>query len=365
MDISIIGDFRDQVNSKGFVYFWYRSRDDRNLWNCICSAMDWITVAVEHINSVDLEKARSMGSMDVFTYISSVDLIIESVQQLHRVISDKTPFPFTDSTDIFADNQFEQNDLRYFKTLRSCFGAHPVNLKEPGQEESQDLRRFASWSSTAWGKGTASVILYPNKPGGKDIYLSVDLSQVFRFGEKYYDYLKVLGECIDKQYESFVALKRKKIIPTPEDTIEHLEVLLEESKQRLDSGILESQIQELKILFATEVTDKANIALVAAYRQDLHLLIDEIHAFLQNMDMEDLEHEDLLYPSPTTLPNGWGYWREKITEYVFGGGYPPQLWDSQVLKIIEPYVNPVYASYEELYLLFQATLYHIQRQEQK
>ena len=95
------------------------------------------------------------------------------------------------------------------------------------------------------------------------------------------------------------------------------------------------------------------------------MLIDEIHVFLQNMDMEDLEHEDLLYPSPKTLPNGWGYWREKISEHVFGGGYPPQLWESQVVKIIEPYVNPVYDSYEELYLLFQATLYHVQRQEQK
>ena len=364
MDLSIIGDFRDRVNSNGFVYFWYRSCDERNLWNCICSAMDWITVAAEYINSIDLQNARNMNSMDVFTYISSIDLIIESVQQLHRVICTDELFPFTDCSDIFTDNQFQQSDLRYFKTLRSCFGAHPVNLKEPGQEESRDLRRFASWSSVGWRTGTASVILYSNKLEDKDIFLTVDLSQVLQFGEKYYDYLKVLGDYINKQYKNFVELKRKEIIPTPEETIEHLNVLLEASKERLDNGVLKSQIQELKLLFTTEVTDKSNISLVDAYRKDLCLLIDEIHAYLQNMDIDYLEHEHLLYPSLVSMPQGWGYWREKISEHVFGGGYPPQLWESQVVRIIEPYTSTVYDSYEELYLLMQATLYHLKQEEQ-
>lgn len=362
MDDSVIGNFRDKVNSKGFAYFWYCARDNRNLWNCICSAMDWITVAVEHINSVNLEQAGNMSSMDVFTYISSVDLIVESVQQLHRVISAEAPFPFMNNSDIFSDNQFKQNDLCYFKTLRACFGAHPVNLNEPGQEPSRSLRRFASWSSAGWKTGSASVILYSNRIDEKDIFLSVDLSRVLQFGEKYYKYLKDLGKSIEHQYEGFAALKRKEIIPSSKDPIEHLDILLEASKQRLDNKFLESEIQELKILFCTEVTDESNAVLVAAYRQDLCLLIDEIHDYLQNMNMVDLKHDNLLYTSPTTLPNGWGYWYEKISEYIFGGGYLPQLWESQITNFIKPYVNLVYNSYEELFLLLQATLYHLEKQ---
>ena len=359
MDISVINHFRDVVNSRGFTYFWYRTRSELNHWNCICSAMDWITVSVEHINSVTPEKAKSMSSIDVFAYISSVDIIVESVQQLYRVIFKTRELLFKDDSDIFVGNQFGQNDIRYFKTLRSCFGAHPVNLEEPGAEQKREMRRFASWSSNTWGNGTSSVILYSNQHKEEDIFLSIDLQQILRFGEKFYTHLKVFGQVLNEQYEMFAAERRAEVIPFSEDPNEHLDILLNASEQRLDNPVYRSNIQELQLLFSTTVTDADNEALVAAYHNNLRLLISEIHEHLQNMDFTDLDYDYLLYPSLKSMPNGAGYWYEKISEYIFGGGYPPILWETQIRDLIKPYAKLNYSSYEELYLLVQAVLYSI------
>ena len=71
----------------------------------------------------------------MYSYISSVDIIVEAVQQLHRVIFSTAEQLFSKDTDCFPQNKFNKNDLDYFKTIRSCFGAHPVNLDEPGNEQ--------------------------------------------------------------------------------------------------------------------------------------------------------------------------------------------------------------------------------------
>ena len=365
MDIATINNFREVVNHKGFTYFWYRTQSKLNHWNCICSAMDWISVSAEHIISITPEKARGMSSIDVFAYVSSVDIIVESVQQLHRVINNTKELLFKDDSDVFVGNQFGQNDIRYFKTLRSCFGAHPVNLEEPGAEQNREMRRFASWSSNTWGDGTSSVILYSNQHKEEDIFLTIDLQQILHFGEKFYEYLKVLGQTLIKQYEIFAAEKRAEVIPFSEDPNEHLEILLKASEQRLDDPVYRSNIQEIQLLFSINVADARNQEIVAAYRKDLLFLIDEIHKHLQNMDFTDLDYDDLLYPSPKAMPNGWGYWYEKITEYIFGGGYPPVLWESQIRKLFEPYVTLNYTSYEELFLLVQAALYQLRMREQE
>ena len=327
--------------------------------------MDWISVSAEHIIFISPEKAKAMSSIDVFAYISCVDIIVESVQQLHRVINNTKELLFKDDSDVFVGNQFGQNDIRYFKTLRSCFGAHPVNLEEPGAEQNRVMRRFASWSSNTWGDGTSSVILYSNQHKEEDIFLTIDLQQILHFGEKFYEHLKVLGDTLNEQYEIFATEKREEEIPFSKDPIEHLEILLKASEQRLDNSVYRSNIQELKLLFSTTVSDADNQRIVDVYRKDLLLLIDEIHRHLQNMDFTDLDYDDLLYPFPKAMPNGWGYWYEKISEYIFGGGYPPVLWETQIRKLFEPYVTLNYSSYEELFLLVQAALYQLRMKEQE
>ncbi len=339
MDIELIHRFQGIVNENGYALFRYRNEEGRNRWNCICSAMDWIIVSVEYINRINLVDTSSMDSIDVFAYLSTIDIIVEAVEQLNRVIHHTPKELFANSVDIFAGNRFGQNDVEYFKTLRSCFGAHPVNLREPGQENNDKLRRFASWSTNAGFGGDFSVVLYSNQSDKDHIFLSIDLQQVLRFGKKYYEHLTVLGESLRSQYETFAIQKRTEKILSPEDPLEHLEVLLRAAEERLNNDVYRTDIQELQLLFSTEVTCPENRKTVDAYRNALLSLIAEMHEHLQNMDFTDLDNYDLLYLSPKGLPNGWGYYYEKLTEVVFGGGYAPFHWEPRIKELFGSHIK--------------------------
>lgn len=175
----------------------------------------------------------------------------------------------------------------------------------------------------------------------------------------------MLGHTLNRQYEKFAEEKCAEVIPYSKDPNEHLDILLKASEQRLDNPSYRSIIQELKLLFSTNVIDTANQKIVAAYLKNLLMLIDEIHEHLQNMDFTDLDYDDLLYPAPKAMPNGWGYWYEKISEYIYGTEYPPILWESQIRDLLNPYIKLAYDSYEELYLLMQAVLYNLKTREQE
>lgn len=363
LDIGLIQRFNGVVNDQWFALFKYRAFNDKNLWNCICSAMDWITVSVEHINGLTQEKMNYMGSIETYAFLASVDIIVEAVQQLHRVLLDTTAVLYKNDRDVFQENRFNQTDLEYFKTLRACFGAHPVNLDEPNSEKKENKRRYASWSSTHKRNGTAMVILYSNQVGGKDIILEMEFAQVMAFAEKYYGYLDELIKELGRQKQAWFEAKRNEIIPKPTSPIEHLELLKEEMLGRIDNPCYESDIDEALLLLRTSVTAEKNKALVAKYQNALSALIDDIHTHLQNMDFSDCESAELLCLRPKGLPDGWGYWYSKISSSVLGGGYDPWYWEERIVEIFSPYFEPEYDSYEELYLLVNAALFDLTEKE--
>ena len=82
LELCLINEFREVVNKNNFTYFRYSNNRNKNQWNCICSAMDWITVAVEHLADYPKKRAGNLGSIEMYSYISSVDIIVEAVQQL-------------------------------------------------------------------------------------------------------------------------------------------------------------------------------------------------------------------------------------------------------------------------------------------
>ena len=54
MDRSLIDDFREKVNDHDMVWKIYHDRNGKNQWSIICSAMDWIDVVVEEIDTSKL-----------------------------------------------------------------------------------------------------------------------------------------------------------------------------------------------------------------------------------------------------------------------------------------------------------------------
>lgn len=359
LDIELINVFRGVVNEHNFTYFRYSNNRDKNQWNCICSAMDWITVAVEHLAGYPRKRASELGSIEMYSYIASVDIIVEAVQQLHRVIFSTAEQLFSKDADCFPGNIFSKNDLDYFKTIRSCFGAHPVNLDEPGKEQDRSMRRFASWSGGNFGDSDFSVILYSNQVGGKDIFLSIDMDRVLVFAQKYYTYLQVLIGELKRQYVTFCAEMKAKRFCYAGDVLSRLHTLRTECKARLDNAYYRTTIDELILIFGTSITCKNNREMVEAYYVALESLIEEIYHNLQEMNLVDLEYDGLLYPVSDKLPNGWGYWREKLSEYVFGNGYPPEVWIDRIENIFGDLFELTYSNYNELFVLVQASAYRL------
>lgn len=356
MNEDLIKEFRDAVNANDFVLFKYKNNQDRNHWNCICSAMDWITVAIEYISK---DHHKREDSIEVFAYISSIDIVIEAVQQLYRVLCNTKKTLFAEDKDIFADNQFGQTDIEYFKTIRACFGAHPVNLDEPSETHNKSKRRFASWSGNGFGKGDYSIILYSNQPDGDYIYLDINFKQLNAFLIMYYSYLETLINEIERQYNEFRSKMASRKFKCEGKPLIRLAILGKECALRLNNDYYRTIIDELCLIYETPVSCDNNIEMVVQYKNALTKLIDEISDNLQNMKIRDLEYNSILDPRPEGLQNGWGYWYEKLSQYIFGSGYPPQLWLKNIEEIFKRHFVFEYDNYNELYLLVKAALYKL------
>lgn len=354
-DIQLLNSFRDWINSNDWTFFEYTNKDSKNKWNCICSAMDWIDVSMQYIMAHPLASIRGNRSIELFSYLACIDIVVEAIEQLHRVIFSTRKQVFGQDCECFFDNSFNQTDREYFKTLRACFGAHPVNLDDPEDPDNKDAKRFASWSGGYEGPGDFSVYLYSNKVGGENIVLGIKYSQVDAFLEKYYNHLSDLKSKLQKQLAAFRKKKQKEIIPYSDDPIEHLTILKAESVNRLNNDYYRITIEELLRTFQTQITCDANLGLVDRYRGVLKREIDEIHCNLQKMDLCDLS-VDTVPMSELPLQNGWGYWVSKLNEARLGHGYPSLFWLGKIEEIFGGYFAFEYESLQELYVLVEATI---------
>lgn len=362
-DIKLIEKFRNTVNRTDFTFFQYRNKRNKNQWSCICSAMDWITVAVDHLNTYPEANVHALSSMVLYSYIASVDILVEAVQQLHRVICSNNKLPFAKDRDCFSNNPFGKADLDYFKSIRAFFGAHPVNLDEPGQEGNKAFRRFASWSGGHFGDKDYSIILYSNQVGEEDIHLSIEMKQIFAFGQKYYDYLRALNAILKHRQVEFSSSKKKEHFECSGDELSRLYILRDECAKRMNNRLYRSTIDELILIFKTPITCADNMTMVEDYKLALKVLIDEIHHNLQEMTLVDLKNDYLLTPSSDMLPNGWHYAYEKLYENVVGIGYPIGVWRNMLQNAFKDVFKYTYEDDSELYVLVQSAIYKLSQKE--
>lgn len=355
----LLYEFRGEVSTPGWCYHKYKNNNNRNQWNCICSAMDWIEVSINYIIDHPLDSIGAHESIEVYSFLSCVDIVVEAIEQLHRVVFSTKNCVFEKDRECFLDNQFEQNDREYFKTLRACFGAHPVNLQDPDDTEA---KRFASWSGGHFGSDNFSVILYSNRIDGPSITLGMNYKQIYNFLEKYYNHLQTLKCELQRQYLCFCDSKRKQPIEFSNDPIHQLKILKEESFERLNNDYYRSTIDDLILLFETPISCDDNIEMVSKYRDQLRTLIDEIYINLQSMTLVDLKNDPLLSSDTHAMPNGWGYALEKLSNAVYGSGYPEFFWVDKVERCFGDKFEFKYKSIQELYVLVHACLYQINQE---
>jgi hypothetical protein len=201
IDSTLIDKFREKADEGHFCYFHYSNINGINQWHCICSAMDWISVAVDKIEfhpQLHFLGYNHDTTLTILSLLMRVAMLKEGIEQLHRVLFATAEVYLKDDCSIWGSNPFGQTDNEYFETLRSCFGVHPINLKGFKQGDTE-TKRFASWPYVDLGE--FEVMLYPQKAGGEDITISMSFDQLEQYAIKRYSHLNELIEILDKKLQ--------------------------------------------------------------------------------------------------------------------------------------------------------------------
>lgn len=355
LDRSLIKTFRDKVNSNSyFALYKYSNAGDKNQWNVICSCMDWIEVAVDYLeNSVFDTENINVESMQVYTYISSIDIIWESIQQLHRVIIGDV-LPFEMQKLIFKDNDICKNDNLYFKHIRAVFGAHPNNLDLYDKAE----KWFASWpSKEIYEDYDFAVTLYSLDVKKHDVVFGFRFIELEQFAKTRYEYLNQLIVELDNQYNKYSKEKSNEIIESNEDISKQLSILKTASRERLNNDYYNYIIDDLIVMF--DAVDKLgeNKKLVAEYRNKLELVILELKNNLQQMVFQELRSDSII---EMRHPEEIHYALSKTFEYI--RGTRDESMHSYHIKKISIFLKDQIIIHEnmdnkELYLLIKAGLH--------
>lgn len=317
-----INDFRDLVNSNSnFVYQIYKDKGGKNLFNLVCSCMDWITVSVRHLeNAPEFDKDIDTRCMQIYSLISSIDLIFESIKQLHRVFLNERTIPFSGEKKCFDNRLFSnEDDNNYFKTIRACFGAHPVALNQ------ENTKRFASWPfESPFNTGDLTVHLYSREVNEDDLALHLNINELLDFLKIRYSYIDVIIDKVETLFFEYQKSISKHLIEHKPVPLEQLYVLKAESEKRLNNDYYNGEINDLIMIFEAVVTEKALIPIANSYKDSLLPLIKEIKNNLQEMNIVDLENDsDLRIRSD--LSRELSYEIGKFYTWVHGGRYDPLL----------------------------------------
>lgn len=205
IDNSKIREFRNYINENKEYIFKTKISNGKNRWSIICSAMDWITIGVNRISDLDFS-TRNIKDIDRFTtevifYISMIDIIFESIKQLHRVIVDRKTIPFSKDKSCFTNNS-HLDDNSYFKHIRAIFGAHPVNLRDNNHE-----KWYASWpsfDSSNNKKYDLIVYLYPLDSEKNMKEFGIIIKELNCFLEKRFHYLDELKIELEKSIVGYL-----------------------------------------------------------------------------------------------------------------------------------------------------------------
>ena len=352
MDNGLLHEFREKINEDYMILHIFRNKNNKNKWSVLCSAMDWIEVALEGIEPSMLSRGNdNKSSIKMITYVSCIDILWESVQQIHRVLFDTTEIPFKEDNSTFKQNV---SDNVFFKTIRACFAAHPVNLQEVFADDNSNERWFASWSGGTFSRKDFSVILYSNVPGKASRFFDISFSDLMDFARNRYYYLGELMKQIDKIVLEYKRDYQKIVIEQKTEISERILLLIEENKKRLDCDYYDCELNKIRLFFEhSNFQNPKNKKVVEDYQKILLLEIDEIQHNLQNMIIDELNTD-----IDVEFPDKYHYTFSKLSDSVWGEGYAYAI-KGMIVEKLNECIYPIAIienemSLEEIYVLFLA-----------
>jgi len=294
LDPSLIKNFREKANEDRLFQQLYKNIDGKNKWNIICSAMDWIDTIVEGIESIQLKRTglgfNAIQSLNLMQYVISLDLLVQSIIKLYDVIDNGTQYKLYTDQSVF--NKGINDDL-YFKQIRAVFGTHPIDLHSAdGAKKTKGEKFYASWSATgSLENNDFHVMIYsddPAKDEREQIEFGISINEINEYAEKRYQLLTDLSIKVDQILQTHIATCRAILIPSTSNSIDQLDILLEENKKRFSETYGHvSTIRYIQRMLKTELSKEADVDpnLIKDYKAFLTSLIPDIKKSLQIMDI--------------------------------------------------------------------------------
>ncbi len=358
MDLELLKIFNKKINDKGLILHIYRNKSEKNKWSIICSAMDWIEVSLEGIDTSKLSRGNNnQASIRMITFISCISNLWEAIQQLHRVFFNTDKIPMKDDFSVF-NKHISDND--YFMTIRACFAAHPINLKQVFPDDEDNERWFASWSGGTFSAGDFSVVLYSNNPEKEPRFFDINFNELYEFAKKRYQYLNVIMEKIDLIINDYMNSFRNILIDDKFNNLDNINNLIEENKKRFDNDYYDYELKKMKIVFETKLSPyEENIVTTSLYKSVLRDELNEIKNKLQNMELEDLEHQ-----IDVDIPNKILYVFSKLSDSVWSNTMCNRF--ELTIETINEFFNGIITldytmSQQEVYVLTLSGLYMVNK----
>ena len=337
----------------------YCNLNSKDLWGCLCSIMDWIDVAKETLINMEMNvKEFKYIWKDMYIYISSVDIIIESITQLYSVFfEDHKNDIFNKETKVFINNPLNMSDYDYFKQIRSVFGAHPNSIKE--SETKPPIYKFASWPVTReLMNGTTSfdysTFIYSSNKSENHKEFGFNIKDINKFLEKYIFYLPTIYKKIEEEKKKFINDKIKELIPCDNNINNQIEILIRENKNRYNIESIEFLLNQLKIILSVNINNESNKKKVNRFRNKIKKGVKEVHLSLQNMRIpKKYSFEKYLYPHFINEIPSFSYNFSKLSSLFFSSQFssPFELSKTEIEKQIKHNIEIDYISAQELYVL--------------
>ncbi|MED1093634.1 hypothetical protein [Bacillus paramycoides] len=296
LDQALIDGFRGKVNENKLFQQLHKDINGKNSWNIICSAMDWITTTVEGIPSIKLKHTNlgfnAIQSLNLMQYVVSLDLLVESIKKLYKVMDNGVEYPLYYDQSVFNKGI---NDDVYFKQIRAVFGTHPIDLNTfDGITKNKGERFYASWSATdSLENDDFHVLIYSDDPAkDKQIEFGVSINKINEYAEKRYRLLIELSAKVDTILQSHIDTYKAEVITSVSNPIEQLDILLEENKNRFsETGGYVNQIHYIRRILKTKTSTgfDGDPAIIQGYKDFLLALIPVIKEGLQKMDPNHLD----------------------------------------------------------------------------
>lgn len=123
---------------------------------------------------------------------------------------------------------------------------------------------------------------------------------------------------IERQTIDYCNEWKNKRIRRVNSVVEQIEILIHESKVRLDNDYYNFALEELLLIYTVEIHSMQNKKLVEKYRIALIEKVNEIFALLQDMSLKDLTSDEKINDK---CPLDCYYAFSKLSDVVWGNGY--------------------------------------------